>query len=98
MLEDLLRDIQKAKVRLERVDERNAETSKKISEFLAEIEELASYLRTGQPRTRTQQQKMKVFTSCEDAMKAIANLEHERSHLLESFGSLLRQTEIESQS
>lgn len=98
MLEDLSRDIKKAKVRLERCDERNTETSEKISEFLAEIEELVSYLRTGQHRTRTQRQKMKVITSCEEAMKAIASLEHERSHLLESFGSLLRQVETESQS
>lgn len=97
MSEDLSKEIEKTAVRLKQVEERQREASEKVSKFLAEARDLVLSLRRQESSPKISRQKLTVLTSFEDVMQAIGSLEHEKSHLLESFGKLLRQVETRSQ-
>lgn len=96
MSQDLAKEIEKSAVRLRHVEERQRETSERIIEFLTEMRKLLLYIRTKDSEKRILRQKTTVLTIFEEVMQAIAGLDHERSHLIESFGKMLLQAEIES--
>jgi hypothetical protein len=96
MSQDLVKEIEKTTVRLRHVEERQRETSERISELLTEIRKLVLYVRNDDSESKILRQKTTVLTIFKEAMEAIASLDHERSHLMESFGNMLLQAEIES--
>jgi hypothetical protein len=96
MSQDLGGEIEKSAVRLRHVEERQRETSERITELLTEMRKLVLYIRSKDSEKRILRQKITVLTIFREVMQAIAGLEHERSHLIESFGKMLLQAEIES--
>ncbi len=96
MSQDLGNEIEKSAVRLRHVEERQRETSERITELLTEMRKLVLYIRTKESEKRISRQKTTVLTIFREVMQAIAGLDHERSHLMESFGRMLLKAEIES--
>ncbi len=97
MSESLFKDIEKIKVRLEQAEKRQREASENISRFLAEARDLAVSLSNKEDKPKVSRKKLKVMAGFEEVMEAIGGFEHEKSHLIESIGKLLRHLEVESQ-
>jgi len=95
--EALSKELEKTAVRLKQVEEKQRETSEKVSRFLAEARDLATSIRSQESSLKISKQRSKVLAGFEEVMQAIGGMEHEKSHLLESFGKLLRQTETKPQ-
>jgi hypothetical protein len=99
MFEELSREIQKLDARIERFIEKEAEFVKQIRNCLSTFQALNHKFRpkNTQSNVNTIKEilnvKSEAIESFSDAMAMASDAEHERSHLLESYGALLLATE-----
>ena len=95
MLDELLRETRKAEVRLKAFVDKEKEYTKTVKTYLEKIKELSSYLETFREDVdkekieKAEALRLEVVERLSEVLKKGGEAEHERSHLLESFGDLM---------
>lgn len=92
MSQDFTREIKKLKVRLSEVAEKTSAFLESVKKCVSIFEELNDYLKRA-PKKRDLTQMINLHRSaCEayqEALENHSNLDHEKSHLLDSYGALI---------
>ena len=95
MLNELLREMRKTEIRLKAFVDKEREYVETVKMYLGKIRELSSYLETlreGADKEKIEKAvalRLEVVERLSEVLRKGGEAEHERSHLLESFGDLL---------
>lgn len=99
MSTELLREIQKLHIRLERLIKKEEDFVKELQSGLAQFRELQHNLETAttEPDLHKAEElvnlKLRAIEAFNEVLKKGSDAEHEKSHLLESYGALILATE-----